>query len=69
MSSRVDVAVLQIEGMEHIIWNISYHFFKIIDVYRMFSVSITWNNILLSGNIFYKNLYKHNYHNTDSYTV
>ena len=35
----------------------------------MFSVSITWNNILLSGNIFYKSLYKHNYHNTDSYTV
>jgi len=35
----------------------------------MFSVSITWNNILLSGNIFYKNLYKHNYHNTYSYTL
>ena len=66
MSSTVNVAVLQCitHGMEHIIC-----FAKIIDVYRMFSVSITWNNILLSGNIFYKNLYKHNYHNTDSYTV
>ena len=49
MNSSVNVAVLHIEGMELIIY-----FFNIIDVYRMFSVSITWNNILLAGNIFYK---------------